>query len=150
MLMKNRSDRDVLLPAEMLEGKQRGDENGKVRVSPGQEVECREGYCWPRRKGNGSRKASLIEQYCPGMSPADDSLLAQWKETPEKDWEPSSPPVTAASLVAAGQAPAVAKLMLEEEADKMAAPKEEKPEERKPKKKRPKKSAPEPSEGAEE
>lgn len=141
MLMKNLSDRDLLLPASVLEGRHKV-EDGKVRVSPGQEVECRDGYCWPRRAGNGSRQKSIIEQYCPGMAPADASLREQWEQTPDKDWEPPEPAVTAANLVAAGTPPAVAALAMEQEAEDPAEPPKE---EEKPRRRRAKRS-PAPSE----
>lgn len=88
MLMKNLSDATVRLPAGCLANPREfpRDEDDKVEVKAGQEIECRDGYCHPSRYSNGARAPSVMEQYAPSMAPADEDFRREWRGTPAREY----------------------------------------------------------------
>lgn len=108
MLMTNVTGRTLNVRAELLVGASGSD---LIPVSPDASVECKEGYCHPRRAPNGSRIPSVVERVAPGLEPADEDFRATWKQVPETNW--SAPPrkPTTSELIAQGISPGVAAIL---------------------------------------
>lgn len=110
MKMKNRSGRELVVPGDVIAGSGLTAAQ-KYTIEDGAEVEVKDGYALPRRATNGSRIPSVVERLAPGLEPADEGAVKEWRKTPEVNPEVKPVVPTPAQLQAQGISPGAAAIM---------------------------------------